>query len=85
METAEAVTLSLIHISNATKIIPASGCALGIDIGSTSTDLVLVGADGELVDFQYLRTCLLYTSTDFDEHFAKISSYIVDTLHGVPL
>lgn len=36
---------------NATKIIPESGCALGIDIGSTSTDLVLVGADGELVDF----------------------------------
>ena len=24
-------------------------------------------------------------TTDFDEHFAKISSYIVDTLHGVPL
>lgn len=41
---------------NATKIIPESGCALGIDIGSTSTDLVLVGANGELVDFQYLRT-----------------------------
>lgn len=41
---------------NATKIIPESGCVLGIDIGSTSTDLVLVGADGELVDFQYLRT-----------------------------
>ena len=24
-------------------------------------------------------------TTDFYEHFAKISSYIVDTLHGVPL
>ena len=24
-------------------------------------------------------------TTDFDEHFAKISSYIIDTLHGVPL
>ena len=24
-------------------------------------------------------------TTDFDEHFAKISSYIVDTLHGIPL
>ena len=24
-------------------------------------------------------------TTDFDEHFAKISSYIVDTLHGFPL
>ena len=40
----------------ATGVIPAGGCALGIDIGSTSTDLVLVGPDGELVDFQYLRT-----------------------------
>ncbi len=39
-----------------TGVIPASGCALGIDIGSTSTDLVLVGGGGELVDFQYLRT-----------------------------
>ena len=40
----------------ATGIIPVGGCALGIDIGSTSTDLVLIGADGTLVDFQYLRT-----------------------------
>lgn len=40
----------------ATGVIPAAGCALGIDIGSTSTDLVLVGKDGTLVDFQYLRT-----------------------------
>lgn len=39
-----------------TGVIPADGCALGIDIGSTSTDLVLVGKDGTLVDFQYLRT-----------------------------
>ena len=36
--------------------IPAEGCSLGIDIGSTSTDLVLMGADGSLLDFQYLRT-----------------------------
>ena len=40
----------------ATGILPEKGCALGIDIGSTSTDLVLVGPEGELVDFQYLRT-----------------------------
>ena len=40
----------------ATGVLPEKGCALGIDIGSTSTDLVLVGADGKLVDFQYLRT-----------------------------
>ena len=39
-----------------TEIIPEQGCALGIDIGSTSTDLVLIGSDGTLVDFQYLRT-----------------------------
>ena len=39
-----------------TGVIPSDGCALGIDIGSTSTDLVLVGKDGTLVDFQYLRT-----------------------------
>ncbi len=39
-----------------TQIIPEQGCALGIDIGSTSTDLVLIGSDGTLVDFQYLRT-----------------------------
>lgn len=29
---------------------------LGIDIGSTSTDLVLMREDGQLIDFQYLRT-----------------------------
>ena len=39
-----------------TGVIPPDGCALGIDIGSTSTDLVLTGRDGSLVDFQYLRT-----------------------------
>lgn len=39
-----------------TGSIPQEGCALGIDIGSTSTDLVLIGGDGTLVDFQYLRT-----------------------------
>ncbi len=39
-----------------TECIPREGCALGIDIGSTSTDLVLIGGDGSLVDFQYLRT-----------------------------
>ncbi len=28
---------------------------LGIDIGSTSTNLVLINEKGEVVDFQYLR------------------------------
>ena len=37
--------------------VPVSGkCALGIDIGSTSTDLVIIGEHNELVDYQYLRT-----------------------------
>lgn len=40
----------------ASGVVPPEGCALGIDIGSTSTDLVLIGADGSLVDWQYLRT-----------------------------
>ena len=31
--------------------IPPQGCALGIDVGSTSTDLVLTDQFGELVDF----------------------------------
>lgn len=36
---------------------PVSGkCALGIDIGSTSIDLVIIGEHNELVDYQYLRT-----------------------------
>jgi predicted CoA-substrate-specific enzyme activase len=32
------------------------GLYLGIDIGSTSTDLVLMDEEGSLVDYQYLRT-----------------------------
>lgn len=36
--------------------VPEEGCALGIDIGSTSTNLVLTGEGGTLLDFQYLRT-----------------------------
>ena len=36
--------------------VPPEGCALGIDVGSTSTDLVLTDRSGGLVDFQYLRT-----------------------------
>lgn len=31
-------------------------CALGIDVGSTSTDLVLLDAEGGILDAQYLRT-----------------------------
>lgn len=36
--------------------LPKEGVALGIDIGSTSTNLVLTGPDGTLLDYQYLRT-----------------------------
>lgn len=38
------------------KALPEEGVVLGIDIGSTSTNLVLTGRDGTLLDFQYLRT-----------------------------
>jgi len=31
-------------------------CTMGIDVGSTSTNLVLTDSNGEIVDFQYLRT-----------------------------
>lgn len=31
-------------------------CSMGIDVGSTSTNIVLIKQDGEMVDFQYLRT-----------------------------
>lgn len=31
-------------------------CALGVDVGSTSTNLVLASLDGQLLDAQYLRT-----------------------------
>ncbi len=40
----------------ATEIVPKVGAYLGIDIGSTSTNLVLVSTEGTLLDFQYLRT-----------------------------
>lgn len=36
--------------------LPEDGCYLGIDIGSTSTNLVLVGTDDTLLGYQYLRT-----------------------------
>lgn len=35
---------------------PVDGAYLGIDVGSTSTDLVLIGRDAALIDFLYLRT-----------------------------
>ena len=54
---------TLPSVPAATGTIPPDGCVLGIDVGSTSTDLVLTGRDGTLIDYQYLRTaCLLYTS-----------------------
>ncbi len=39
-----------------TEVMPEQGAFIGIDIGSTSTDLVLVSRDDTLIDFQYLRT-----------------------------
>ncbi len=61
---AERCTLPPLHLAEgtcldepaATGVLPPEGAYLGIDVGSTSTDLVLIGADGTLVDFLYLRT-----------------------------
>lgn len=39
-----------------TGIIPDDGCYIGIDVGSTSTDIVLMGDDKTIIDFLYLRT-----------------------------
>ena len=47
---------TLPSVPAATGTIPPDGCVLGIDVGSTSTDLVLTGRDGTLIDYQYLRT-----------------------------
>ncbi|MGC6175089.1 acyl-CoA dehydratase activase [Lacrimispora sp. 38-1] len=38
------------------KVIDKTHCSLGIDVGSTSTNLVLIDKMGQIVDFQYLRT-----------------------------
>lgn len=37
-------------------VLTDEGAYLGIDIGSTSTDLVLADKNGKLIDYQYLRT-----------------------------
>ena len=39
-----------------TGVCSKKGNVLGIDIGSTSTNLVILGEENELIDFQYLRT-----------------------------
>lgn len=38
------------------KIEDITHCSLGIDVGSTSTNIVLINKNREIVDFQYLRT-----------------------------
>ena len=35
---------------------PGESCILGIDIGSTSTNLVLINSLGNVIDYQYVRT-----------------------------
>ena len=47
---------NIVHDPSTTNIYPKSGCYLGIDIGSTSTDFVLVDDENNIVDYQYLRT-----------------------------
>lgn len=43
-------------LQNIQPFVPGAGYYLGIDIGSTSTNLVLLNEDEEVVHFQYLRT-----------------------------
>lgn len=43
-------------LQNIQDFVPDEGCYLGIDIGSTSTNLVLLNEAEEVVHFQYLRT-----------------------------
>ncbi len=58
------VRLSPLHIRKenilqdppVSKLKPNALCTLGIDIGSTSTDLVLIDEECNLIDYQYLRT-----------------------------
>ncbi len=58
------VCLSPLHIRKenilqdppVSKLKPNALCTLGIDIGSTSTDLVLIDEECNLIDYQYLRT-----------------------------
>lgn len=38
------------------RIMPEEGCFIGIDIGSTSTDLLLSDRNGNIIDYLYLRT-----------------------------
>lgn len=40
----------------ATKMMSSSGCFIGIDIGSVSTDLLLMDKEGGIIDYLYLRT-----------------------------
>lgn len=40
----------------ASHIMPGEGCFIGIDIGSVSTDLLLMDKDGGIIDYLYLRT-----------------------------
>lgn len=53
--------LKLVHeVPREPKCVPldenGQKCSLGLDVGSTSTNLVLVNEAGKLVDYQYLRT-----------------------------
>ena len=45
-----------LSVPEPSRKIPEEGCFIGIDIGSTSTDLLLMAEDGTMVDYLYLRT-----------------------------
>jgi predicted CoA-substrate-specific enzyme activase len=47
----------VVETSDLHRLQPGAGdCYLGIDVGSTSTNLVLVDQDGQVIDYRYLRT-----------------------------
>ena len=47
---------NILHDPITKDLKPNSLCTLGIDIGSTSTDLVIIDEESNLIDYQYLRT-----------------------------
>ncbi len=47
---------SVMHLHNTRPYMPGEPCYLGIDIGSTSTNLVLLGEDEKVIETIYLRT-----------------------------
>lgn len=60
METSKLLPLtpppSISNLHNTRSYIPGESCYLGIDIGSTSTNIVLIGEDENVIETLYIRT-----------------------------